>query len=321
MDRETYVSELHARFGVARPVVVALVEGVTGQAVASTQRLIRGDENEVHQVSLTDGAVVYLRISFPDTPPGKAQLEAWAMGQARDAGVPAPEVVAVEPIESDHGGRTAMVVRAANGRQLKEVEASLSPVQRSRVMAEIGRVLGILHSIPMPGTGRPDDHGRWMDADADLRPYIADILADCQHLAAAGLSPAEVDQVVQVAEAATDTPADAPVLCHGDVSAEHVFVDPQLRVVGLIDWGLWGAGSAVSDLAGVAMNHTEADFEAIIAGYGADLPTGSALRHAICWHTIARATGAIRWLVTSGQIHELPTPTTALRNALTRIAG
>ncbi len=35
----------------------------------------------------------------------------------------------------------------------------------------------------------------------------------------------------------------------------------------------------------------------------------------------ARATGAISWLVTSGQIHELAAPATALRNALTTIAG
>jgi aminoglycoside phosphotransferase (APT) family kinase protein len=322
MDRATYINELHARYGVARAVVDGLVERVTGQNVASAQRVISGDENEVHRVDLADGQAVFLRVSFPGTPATKARNEAWAMGRARAAGVPVPEVLAVEPIETDDGERTAMVVRAADGRHLRQLLPSLAPAQRSAAMTDVGRVLGILHSIPMPGLGVPDEQGVWVDPEEDLHRYVAAVVADCQHLPEAGLSPAEVRRVVEVVEDVPPIAAEGPpVLCHGDVSAEHVFVDAELRVVGLIDWGLWRGGSAASEFGGVAMTTPQADFDAIVTGHrrhrDSDVPTETLVRQ-IRWHTIAQATGQIRWLLRSGQTGELPRLTTVLRNATAR---
>jgi aminoglycoside phosphotransferase (APT) family kinase protein len=327
MDRAQFLNDLHARFSLARPDVVAVVERTTGGTVASTRRLIRGDENEVHHVELADGSVVYLRVSFPGTATTKLEYEAWAMSRARDAGVPVPAVLAVEPIDRDSGGdddcggddcggnRTAMVMRAASGRQLRDVLPSLDAMQRTAVMVEVGRVLSLLHSIQMPGAGLPDEHGTWPDPETKWRSYIANCLADCEHLAAAGLQPTEVTRVIEVLQASADAPADEPALCHGDVSPEHVFVDSDLRMVGLIDWGMWHAGSAVSELAGLALTHTPADLDAILTGHG-DAPTDADLRQAIARHAVARATAHIRWLVTSGQTAEFHRLATALRSAV-----
>ena len=320
MDRATYLRELHSRFGVPSATVATLVEGATDRTVTATHRLVRGDECEIHRVCLDDGSATYLRISFPGTPSRKLYDEAWVMARAREAGVPVPEVIAVESIESDAGQRTAMVVREASGRQLLNVLASLSSEQRSRVMVDVGGVLKRLHSIPMPGGGRPDEHGVWNDPETDRRRYLRDVLVDCRHLSAAGFTPPEVRQVVEVMESATGaSEVDVPVLCHGDVSPEHVFVDSELQVVGLIDWGMWGAGPAVSELAGLAMRNTEEDFAAILTGHG-DAPTGPALRYSLAWHTSAHAIGQIRWLVTSGQLQELGPHVNALREAFTELA-
>lgn len=306
MDRATYLNELHTRFGVPRPTVVAVIEQAAGQKVASAERVIKGDEYEVHRVELADGSVVYLRVSLPGRASGLVHHEAWAMGQARDSGVPVPEVLAVEQIETGDGVRTAMVVRAANGRQLGQV---LSPAQRSLAWVDVGRTLGMLNSIALPGAWEPET-GSWAEVNAHRVRYLANVLADTRQLPAAGLSAAEVARVVRVLE---DVPLDRNlVLCHGDVSAEHVFVDDDLRVVGLIDWGQWYAGSAASELAGLAMRTTEAEFDAIRAGH----PEGDAARAAIGWHLVAQATGQLRWLVTSGQTGELAEPVARLRAAL-----
>lgn len=316
MDRATYLNELHARFGVARPTIVALIQRVTGERVVSTNRLIRGDENEVHRVELADDSVVYLRVSFPGTPSRKTHHEAWAMDQARGAGAPVPEVIAIETIPTSDAGRTAMVVRGSPGRQLSEVLSTLSPAPRSAAMAEIGRVMGIAHSVRMPGAGVPDAQGNWTDPATHRRDYIATCLADCEHLPTAGLTPAEVDQVVNVLERSSDIDeADSPVLCHGDISPEHVFVDPDLRMVGLIDWGMWSAGTAMSELAVEALKNTATDFDAIIAGHGG-LPSETALNRMICRLAIPRATAQIGWLVTSGQSAEVYRPVAGLRWAL-----
>lgn len=319
MDRAEYLSQLHAQFGVARADVVSVVQRATGRTVAVTYRVIRGDECEVHRVELTDGSAVYLRVAFPRAKPSKTFNEAWAMGRAREKGVPAPAVLANETIHTHDGERTAMVIAEAPGHQLHEVLPSLCPEDRATVMNGVGRLLGVLHSISMPGAGVPDEQGVWTDPETHHRSYVANCLVECEHLTSAGLTPNEVDRVVDVLKSAPAAPA-GPVLCHGDVSPHHVFIDRELQVVGLIDWGMWHAGSAVSELAGLALTSTTTDFHAIQAGHGNARPDSAAHR-LMSWHAIAQATHQIAWLLTSGQSAELDRAVTALRNALSTSLG
>lgn len=314
MDRTTYVTELHKRFGLDFPAISALVKDATQRKVASAERVIKGDEYEVHRVQLTDGSVVYLRVAQPGTSPIKVRHEAWAMEQARDGGVPVPEVLAVQSIESADGDRVAMVLREAPGRQLRYVVPLLSADQRSAVLAELGRTLRTLHSITMPGAGVPGEEGRWTDLESKRQQYVASVLDDTRHLTSAGLTSAEVEQVIKIVQESDIPLEDPPVLCHGDLSEEHVFVDSDLRVVGVIDWGLWYAGSAASELAGMAMGFAAADLESIIAGHG--FPMGPASRSQIRWHLITQATGQIRWLVGSGQAEVARGPAAVIRQNL-----
>lgn len=174
MDRAQYLQQLHAQFELAHGDVVGLVERATGCGVVDTRRLVRGDEAEVHRVRLADGVAVYVRASFPGTEPHRAYEEAWVMGRAREAGVPAPIVFATETIETVDGQRTAMVISEAPGRQLADVLPEMSASRRWAVMVEIGRVLATMHSIVMPGPGRPDPEvggsSRRSTGGARLRP-------------------------------------------------------------------------------------------------------------------------------------------------------
>lgn len=319
MDRAEYLDKLHKSFALARTDIVDVVQPATGARVAASQRLIRGDENEVHRVELTDGSAVYLRASFPGTPLSKLRHEAWAMSHARAAGVPAPEVIATETVHSEDGDRTAMVMREATGRQLRELLPSLLPDDRRAVLANIGRVLATMHSISMPGAGRPDEYGVWADSETDHRHYLADCLTASERLGAAGVTPAEVTRVVEVLKNPSYTSMDNPVLCHNDVSPEHIFVNDDLQVVGLIDWGMWLAGPAESELAHLLRTNSASDFDAIMSGHG-NSHKDAAVQDVMSWHSIARGTGEIDWLVRSGQTAELSGPVTALRNALAQIA-
>lgn len=319
MDRATYVNELHGRYAVPEPVIISVVGRATGGRAAGTERLVRGDEYEVHRVHLTDGTVVYLRAAWPSAEPRKVEQEAWAMGQARAGGVPVPEVLGLERLETPDGVRTAMVLREAPGRQLRSVLPTLSPERRKLALTELGRTLRILHEVAMPGTGRPDDHGRWTDPEADRRRYLAAVTDDTRHLVTAGLSATEVDRVLGIVHSDIVPIEDPPVLCHGDLSAEHVFVDPELRVVGLIDWGMWNASSAEADLTLVGILFPEPDLTAVLAGHG--LSDDTEFRHRLCWHTITQATGQVRWLVVSDQRGELARPVAVIREALAMISG
>jgi aminoglycoside phosphotransferase (APT) family kinase protein len=317
MDRTTYVNELHARYAIADPMIITVVERAAGRKAATVERVIRGDEHEVHRVRLSDDSVVYLRVAWPGSPAKRTHDEAWAMGQARDAGVPAPEVLAIPAIESADGLRTAMVLREVPGRRLGDLLSGLSADRRSSVMEEFGRTLRTLHSIAMPGAGLPDDHGVWADPATKRRSYAAGVRDASRHLPTAGLTPEEIDRVIKILDSSIVPLEDPPVLCHGDLTPEHVYVDTELRVVGLIDWGMWHAGSAGSDLAGIMAHYPPADLDAIRAGHG--FPADPDTTNQLCWHLITQAIGQIRWLVDSDQADELAQPVTTIRNAVSMI--
>lgn len=323
MDRTAFLDQLHAQFAAPRPAVIELIQRVCKDRVEAVERLIHGDENEVHRATLSGGSTVYLRIGKPDSPAIRLYREAWAMEHARQAGVPVPDVLTVERIASHKGERHAMLVAAADGQQLRGRLPAMSPGQRASVMRELGSVLATLHTVPMPGRGIPDDTGSWPDQTQHLRRHLENVLAACDRLGAAGLTDTEIQQARDLVQQASQD-ADGrqkPVLCHGDLSPDHVFVDEELRVRALIDWGLWSAGTAVDGLADVAMRNTAADFDAVLKGHSLDAATDPALRRGISRALMIGAIGTLSWLITSGQTGDLDTYVASLRRALTDLTA
>lgn len=319
MDRNAYLNELHNRFAIALPTVIDLAQRATGRDADAITRIVAGDENEVYRLSATDGTSVYIRICFPNRSAAQVNREAWAMDCARSAGVPVPEVLAVETLDTALGQRVAMVVAAAPGRQLKEVLNTAPPRQRMKAMTNLGRTLGTLHSLPLPGYGLPDDLSRWPDAATHHHQLFEKLTVDIGCLTSAGLDRKEVAAIRLRLETLRHRGPrrDIPVMCHGDTGPEHVFIDADLQVCGIIDWGLWFAGGAADDLANVALRYGCADTAAIFAGHGMSSISSSApSRRTIRDSIMMQCVSEIGWLVTSGQVESVGPFVIALRNVL-----
>lgn len=321
MSRQKFLNELHAQFAMPRLVVADFAERSTGRTVVDLDRLIAGDENEVYRVRLASERVVYVRISRPGMPEHKARWEAWAIEKARSGGVPVPEVLAVETIGPDEDLRPAMVMEEVPGSKLAEVLPVLSSAQRREVMRDLGRVLAKVHSVRTPGLGTPDREGVWPDPDKYRRAYINKRLAERGHLEAAGVRADEIDQAIALLGARQGaSPWEEPVLCHGDIYSEHVFIDAQLRVCGVIDWGMWRGAPAVDDLGYVKMR-PDLDFDAIISGYGTSPLDDRGFRDAILVSIIAYAMQDLGWHLSIGNTFAAEPNITALRQALTDISS
>lgn len=260
-----FLDELHAGFGVPRSVVTELVQRATGGDAVDVERVINGYDNEVHRARLADDRVVYARIGR--TADKDFEGELWAMEQARGGGVPVPSVLLTETVEDD---RPAMVLAAAPGRPLDTVLGSLSPSRRHAAMVSIGRTLALLKSVSVPGIWRPDSDGVWPDADGVRTGFVGERLTEAPQLRAAGFSESEIERAFALlhASGSADGWREAPVLSHGDAMVEHVFVDENLRVTCLIDWGMWGGGSSLADLAYASMIYPVRDFAGLVEGHG-----------------------------------------------------
>lgn len=135
MER-TFLDTLHARFQTPRAVIVDLVQRITGVDVVELRRVVRGYENEVYRVDLAPSRTVYVRIRSEG---GSFEQEIWAMAQARNHGVPVPDVLGAETITVDSTEHGSMVIAPAPGAQLQEVLPRLTGVDRRTAMFDLGR--------------------------------------------------------------------------------------------------------------------------------------------------------------------------------------
>ena len=81
--------------------------------------------------------------------------------------------------------------------------------------------------------------------------------ADVPVLQSAGLTEAETDALLAIVRIMPTLSAPRPVLCHGDLGMDHIFVDDALKVTGLIDFGNWQGGPRELDFAVLTMYHPD----------------------------------------------------------------
>ncbi|WP_422739543.1 phosphotransferase family protein [Micromonospora sp. WMMD729] len=199
------------------------------------------------------------------------------------------------------------------GRADVEVEAmALAPVTTPRILwrnppvlalaALPGRALGRLGE---PSSGSP---GAWAAAgaavrtlhDAPLPPWPGrslDELAtrldrECGWLVTNAVLPTDlVTRNRHIAEAALRPWT--PVFTHGDLQADHVFVEGE-EVTGILDWSEAARGDALFDLAMLTLGHEE-HLGDVLAGYGGDVDL-DVVRAWWSWRSLV----VIRWLAEHG---------------------
>jgi aminoglycoside phosphotransferase (APT) family kinase protein len=267
MDNE-FLRQRHALYATPRDVINDVVKRATGHDVAEHEQLMRGYDNEVYRVWTKQGERFIVRVNQHGNVGFRE--EAWAMERCRAEGVPVPDVYGIETVTIADQNHDVMVVQHAPGRSLHEVEASLTEWERARVWSNVGATLSAIHRVKVDGFYLMHADGSWdfPDWDSIMRSAMESRAADVPDLLRAGLPEAEAEQLLAILAVMPTLPAPQPVLCHGDLRAEHVFVDDQLRVCSVIDWGYFQGGPALLDVATLRIFHSDVPTRWIMAGYG-----------------------------------------------------
>ncbi|MEV1295423.1 aminoglycoside phosphotransferase family protein [Pseudonocardia sp. NPDC049635] len=172
-----------------------------------------------------------------------------------------------------------LALAALPGRPLARLGEPSTASQQA--WASAGSVVRVLHDAPLPTWSCRDHH----DISSELD-------VTCEWIIANEVLPADlVRRNRRIAEAALRPWA--PAFTHGDLQAEHVFVDGD-DVTGVIDWSEASAGDAMYDLATMTIGHQD-HLEAVVTGYGLDVD-----REVIrAWWSL-RSLRGVRWLVEHG---------------------
>ena len=208
---------------------------------------------------------VFLKV---DADQARTDVEVEAMAVAP---IPTPEVLWRKP--------PVLALAALPGTALGRLgqPSAASPA----AWAAAGAAARMLHDAPLP---------RW--AGRSLDEIASELDGECQWLVASGVLPADVvTQNRRVAEAALRPWT--PVFTHGDLQADHVFVDGD-KITGVVDWSEASRGDALHDLAVLTLGHEE-NLGHVVAGYG----TGVDLAVIRAWWSLRSLCG-IRWLIEHG---------------------
>lgn len=250
-------------------VLADFIAKTTGREAASFEALTGGDANATYRITTHGGDDLIVRVQEHGVT-GFAE-EAWAMDRCREAGLPVPEIYGVSQLGTDTL-RDAMVMASARGRPLAEVMPSLSQDELARVFAGVGSALRRLHGIPVGRFGwlRGEDNvgeagTRWTDFAETL---LTERQKDAPVLEQAGLTHAEVEGLLKMVSGMRNLPYEQPVLCHGDLGADHLFVDDELNLVSVIDFGMAQGGAPALDIGVLQMFHPEVELAWLAEGYG-----------------------------------------------------
>jgi hypothetical protein len=93
--------ELAKRHTSPREVVEKIAEGTTGQKLKRLRRIIRGEDNEVYDITSLSGEEFILRISHQDA--DTFAIESWAIEAVRARGVPSPNIITSGTVQ--HGSK------------------------------------------------------------------------------------------------------------------------------------------------------------------------------------------------------------------------
>lgn len=295
-----FARRLHAGFEVSPALLDKAVRRALGADVLARERIVRGLVNEVHLVRTSRRSCV-VRIDRSGSADFAA--EAWAMDQARRAGVPVADVLLVDRLREGDDDHAVMVLSVLPGRPLVDLESRLSPAELREVLLAAGALLATLHSVPAPGVWKPEADGTWNTWDDIKGGFLAERRADREALLSAGLSETEAAQVLElVARCIGEHPWTDPVLCHGDFVPDHLYVDEDLRIRGLIDFGMFHGGPPVSDLAYLRFARPDLDQAAVLAGYGVGETDAEFLLRRRDLHAVTHAVGYLAHSIQVGDV-------------------
>jgi aminoglycoside phosphotransferase (APT) family kinase protein len=208
---------------------------------------------------------VFLKIDADQT---RVDVEVEAMARAP---IPTPQVLWRKP--------PVLALAAVPGTALGRLgePSTASPA----AWAAAGAAVRMLHDAPLP---------LWPSKSLDEIARRLD--GECEWLLANGVLPTDlVRHNRRLAEAALRPWT--PVFAHGDLQADHVFVDGD-QITGVIDWSEGGPGDALFDLAILTLGHEE-QLGHVVAGYGTEVDL-DVIRAWWSWRSLV----AIHWLVQHG---------------------
>jgi Ser/Thr protein kinase RdoA (MazF antagonist) len=231
-----------------------------------------------------------------------APFEAWASRAVRAQGVPAAEVLAVEPAERSPFASAYFIARRLSGAPLSTLER----LPRS-LLREAGDVLRRVHEVVGADFGVPSAEGLETGTVRGVRPTWSTAIVSwtdglLRHMEG-GHDAATADAVRRtiVANAPTLDGCRRSTFLHGDYTPQHIVIDASgTTVSGVLDFAGGQFGAPAYDMAVFSITGPPGDLVALAEGYEADAEARRALLEEVPFYRMVRGVADVAWARMAG---------------------
>ena len=269
MTKTNSIIDLHKAFNTSEEIVFKLIRKATGQRPIYRNKIEKGYDNEVYEIETIEGSFFVIKINH--TEKNLLMTEQWAIEQVRSVGVPVSRICNVDKFNYKGKSLEYMVLEMLPGKSIADVKETLSEEQLSTAYRNIGKILRLIHSVSVGGFSMHHDDGGWdYDSyDQSINSVITQISSNKNLFQKNGFTSEEFEEMVGHIEQLRDRfDCKLPVLCHGDFLEEHLFIDEEMSITGVIDFGMCRGDHPIFDFARMHADSRFNNTEDIIEGYG-----------------------------------------------------
>jgi len=268
-NHDNSLSTRHDTFNTPESTVFNLVQEATNSTPIKRKKIVKGYDNEVYEVETKDGEYFIMRIKhFGET---SMEEEDWVVKQYRNVGVPVPQVYKIGTFRMENNDYEYMIQKKVTGQPLGEIKSQLTEEQLNKVYESAGRTLRQLHTVEVDGFYKRHENGIWdftewyklANSDVIDRSKEGDLIIQ------SGFTEQEVKNMIRYLEIYRDEfSCKQPVLCHGDYLEEHIFIDKDLNITAIIDFGMYRGDHPIHDFARLYMDARFMNTDSLRRGYG-----------------------------------------------------
>jgi aminoglycoside phosphotransferase (APT) family kinase protein len=268
-NSDNSLSSRHNTFNTPENIVFDLIKETVNAIPLNRKKIVKGYDNEVYEVETKEGPACIIRIKhFGES---SMKQEEWVINQYKNAGVPVPVVYKTGIFQINDEEYEYMIQKKVSGQSLGEIKKQLTQEQLDKIYESAGKTLRKLHSVEVDGFYKRHENGVW-DFTEWHRLANSDVVdrgKESSLLIQSGFTEEEVKQMIKYLEMHRDEfTCKQPVLCHGDYLEEHIFIDNNLNITAIIDFGMYRGDHPIHDFARLYMDSRFINMDVFKKGYG-----------------------------------------------------
>lgn len=249
---QKYLASVHTKWVTPDEIIQEIVKEGTGKQLASKQRVIAGEANEVYNITLSDNKNVILRISKSAYP--NFLQEKWAIEKVEKLGVPTPKILLIKHFTVDGKEKSACLMDKVDGEPLERGKINFDKLDlrlRKNLINQAGEILSKIHSIETQGFGWIIGEGK---AEYKTSNDLIDGLLNKHELFEKMAAKEDLDKHIVIKTLGIiknfkgSYSKIKPHLNHGDYSHKHFMVKDN-KITAILDWGGVRSDTPIYDFA------------------------------------------------------------------------